>query len=89
MTCAACSARVQRQLEQTPGVERASVNLMTSMATVAYDPIRTSPHDLAEVIRRTGYGAEVPAPDRTVEQELSAEAARYEAELGRLRFKVI
>ncbi|MBK6780712.1 MAG: cadmium-translocating P-type ATPase [Gemmatimonadetes bacterium] len=89
MTCAACSARVQRQLEKTPGVARASVNLMTNAATVAYDPARTSPHDLAAVIRDTGYGAELPAPDQTVEEELAAEEARYERELQRLRLKVV
>jgi len=88
MTCAACSTRVQRQLEKTPGVARASVNLMTNAATVAYDPARTSPHDLAEVIRQTGYGAELPPPDQTVEEELAAEEARYDQELRRLRLKV-
>ncbi|HMV31376.1 MAG TPA: heavy metal translocating P-type ATPase [Gemmatimonadales bacterium] len=89
MTCAACSARVQRQLEKTPGVARASVNLMTNAATVAYDPARTSPHDLAAVIRQTGYGAELPPPDQTVEEELAAEEERYEVELRRLRLKVL
>jgi Cu+-exporting ATPase len=38
MTCAACQARVQRVLERTPGVEEASVNLMTNSATIRFDP---------------------------------------------------
>ena len=37
MTCAACQARVQRALTKAPGVERASVNLMTNDASVTYD----------------------------------------------------
>ena len=34
MTCAACSGRVQRQLERSAGVTRANVNIMTGEATV-------------------------------------------------------
>ena len=41
------------------------------------------------MIRDTGYGAELPAPDQTVEEELAAEEARYERELQRLRLKVV
>ena len=34
MTCAACSARLQRKLASLDGVTRANVNLATHMATV-------------------------------------------------------
>ncbi|MFI5235002.1 MAG: heavy metal translocating P-type ATPase [Gemmatimonadales bacterium] len=63
MTCAACSARIQRALEQAPGVARANVNLMTNAATVTFDPAATSIPGLVETIRATGYGAEPPSPD--------------------------
>ena len=59
MTCAACQARVQRALERAPGVKDASVNLLLNSATVAFDPAATSPHTLVEVVRETGYGAEL------------------------------
>ena len=62
MTCAACSGRVQRTLEQSAGVASANVNLMTGAATVAYDPAVTSPGRLVDTIRDTGYGAELPLP---------------------------
>ena len=88
MTCAACSARIQRSLEKSPGVTAATVNLMTNSATVAYDPVRTSPGDLLNVIRETGYGAELPAPDLTIEAELDQEDRERDAELRRLRRKV-
>ena len=65
MTCAACHGRVQRTLSRTPGVDDAAVNLMMGNATVAYDPAATSPDALVETIRQTGYGAELPAPERT------------------------
>ena len=34
MTCAACSARVERALTKVPGVETAAVNLLTGRAEV-------------------------------------------------------
>ncbi len=61
MTCAACSARVQRALESAAGVHEASVNLMTRRAAIGYDPIVTSPNRLVEVVERAGYGARLDA----------------------------
>jgi P-type Cu+ transporter len=60
MTCAACSARVQRTLERVPGVSAANVNLITGSATVDFNPGDTTPEHLVEAIRATGYGAELP-----------------------------
>ena len=37
MTCASCSARLERVLKQVPGVDDASVNLATEAATVSGD----------------------------------------------------
>ncbi len=88
MTCAACSSRVQRALEQSPGVSAASVNLMTNTATISYDPARASPHTLTQVVERTGYGAEIPPPDRSVEAELEEETERRTREITVLRRKV-
>ena len=71
MTCAACQARVQRVLEKTPGVAEASVNLLLNSATVSFDPAVTSPERLVDVVRGTGYGAELPQPS----SDLAAEEA--------------
>ncbi|NIR59654.1 MAG: copper ion binding protein, partial [Gammaproteobacteria bacterium] len=43
MTCAACSARVERALQRLPGVVEAGVNLATERATVRYAPASASP----------------------------------------------
>lgn len=55
MTCANCSARVDRKLNKLPGVVSASVNLATERATVRYFPDALSTDDIAATIRRTGY----------------------------------
>src|SRR5512133_1599939 len=73
MTCAACSSRVQRMLERAEGVTSANVNLMTSAATVAYDPSVTSPERLVETIRGTGYGAKLPLPEESCESLLDVQ----------------
>jgi P-type Cu+ transporter len=57
MTCAACAARIERNLNQLEGVE-ASVNLATEKAILRF-PETTSVGVLLDRIRDTGYDAEV------------------------------
>ena len=72
MTCAACSARIQRTLEKQPGVADANVNLMMKTATVRFDPGAVSPEQLVDAIRETGYGAELASPDQSAFEEQEA-----------------
>jgi Cu+-exporting ATPase len=54
MSCASCSARVERALGALPGVH-ASVNLATERASVDYDPARTSAQQLLASVVDAGY----------------------------------
>ena len=69
MVCAACQAHVQHALDETPGVAKAAVNLMTGQAVVAFDPQTVSPQKLVESIRDTGYEASLPRPGRSAIEE--------------------
>jgi Cu+-exporting ATPase len=89
MTCAACQARVQRTLARQPGVQDAAVNLMTRTATVTYAPDATSPSALVEAIRSTGYGADLPVPNRTALEEQEAQDRAYADEFHELKRKAI
>ena len=89
MTCAACQGRVQRTLEQTPGVLDAAVNLMTGTATVTYDPATISPDALVGTVRDTGYGAELPVASRTAAEEQVAHDMAQEGEYQELRRKAV
>ena len=89
MTCAACQSRVQRTLQQQSGVRDATVNLMMGTATVTYDPATVSPATLAAAIRETGYGAEIPAVERSAFEEQEARDAATAAEFVELRRKAI
>jgi Cu+-exporting ATPase len=65
MTCASCSARIEKKLGRLDGVD-AVVNLATEKATVRYAaPVTVDL--LLSTVRATGYGAEVveaaPAPE--------------------------
>ena len=89
MTCAACSARVQRALGRVPGVSAANVNLMTGSATVEFDTETVAPEQLVEAIRATGYGAELPSPDESLEEVLQDRDEVHAEELRVLRRKVV
>jgi Cu+-exporting ATPase len=89
MTCAACSARVQRALEKQPGVEDANVNLMMKTATVRFDPDAMSPERLVEAIRQTGYGAELAPPDQTAFEEQEARDRAQDEEFQELKTRAI
>lgn len=65
MTCAACSAAVERTLGRTPGVLEVSVSLATEEARVRWDPSRTSAEALAERVDRAGYRLELPVSVKT------------------------
>ena len=59
MTCASCSARIEKKLGRLEGVD-AVVNLATEKATVRFaEPVTVE--DLLSTVRATGYGAEVVA----------------------------
>jgi P-type Cu+ transporter len=58
MTCAACAARIEKNLNQLDGVE-ASVNLATDKATVRFDEGRLAVENLIQRIRESGYDAQL------------------------------
>ncbi len=89
MTCAACQARVQRTLQKQPGVVDAGVNLMMRDATVRYLPTATSPEQLIEAIRGTGYSAELPPAEQSAFDEQQARDEAQQHELVELRRKAI
>ena len=89
MTCAACQARVQRTLQQQPGVVDATVNLMMNNATVAYDPTGVTPEQLVAAIRGTGYGATLARPDLTALEEQARSDAASDEEFALLRNKAV
>ena len=59
MSCAACSARVQRSMEKLEGVEQVNVNLLAGSMELRYDETRLTDLDVIAAVEAAGYGAEV------------------------------
>ena len=65
MTCASCVNRIERFLNKTPGVEGASVNLATEVATIRYLPDIAATSDLVGAIEAAGYEVKPQAASAT------------------------
>jgi Cu+-exporting ATPase len=59
MTCAACSARIEKGLNKLDGVIKANVNLALEKATVEYNPGVIGKADIIKKVEALGYGASV------------------------------
>ena len=57
MTCSACSAHVEKAVRAVPGVDTASVSLLTNSMTVQYDPAQTGDDAICAAVQKAGYGA--------------------------------
>ena len=55
MACAACSAAVERSLQNLDGIISAAVNLAAETALIEYDPERLNLADLEKAIKDAGY----------------------------------
>jgi cation-transporting ATPase V/Cu+-exporting ATPase len=85
MSCGSCAARVQRALDDQPGVSEALVNYATARASVELDPRLLDAEQLVAVVRRAGYDA-APVAAGAREQahafeQLEREEAREQAGL--------
>ena len=57
MTCAACSAHVEKAISRLSGVQSAPVNLMLGSMTVTYDEKAVTEGDIIAAVKAAGYGA--------------------------------
>ena len=90
MTCAACSARVEKMLSRVEGVRKAEVNLALERASVEIDGA-VAPQALIAAVEKAGYGAEMRPTDegeRRAADEKREDARRREERLTLWRFIV-
>lgn len=57
MTCAACSAHVEKAVSRLSGVQSAPVNLMLGSMTVTYNEKAVTESDIIAAVKAAGYGA--------------------------------
>src|SRR5580704_4530178 len=80
MTCAACARTVELQLAHSPGVEKASVNFATRIASVSFDPAQTGVEKLVAAVQEVGY--EVPEQPREMADAEEARTLRKHLIVG-------
>ena len=81
MTCAACAARIEKQLNKLPGIE-ATVNFASEKAHVRYVPGLSDAGRLVAAVVKTGYTATVSDNDTRAEEK-ARKLAVYHEELRR------
>lgn len=84
MSCAACAARVEKQLGSLEGVHSAAVNLASERASVEYDSEKIKTSDLIKAVEAIGYKAE-----RAEELSVDREKEQREKEIRRLRLELV
>lgn len=57
MTCSACSARIEKNINKTDGVIEANVNLLNNSMMIKYDDSMVNESDIIKVVQDTGYNA--------------------------------
>ena len=88
MTCASCSARVERTLRKLPGVSEARVNLASEQATVIYAPDRVDYERMKGAIEAAGYGV-IETSGATLAEAEDIEAAARARELAQRRRRLV
>ncbi|HOT99975.1 MAG TPA: heavy metal translocating P-type ATPase [Anaerolineaceae bacterium] len=84
MTCASCSATVERVVSKLRGVQSANVNLAAETLTFDYDPAEISLQQVVSAVAEAGYQAILPV-DNTIEEELDRKKAHKAKRLQNLQ----
>ncbi len=85
MSCAACSARLQKRLDALDGVLRANVNLGLARAQVEFVPAQVTPADITKRVEKTGFRVPHSHVEFKIEGvESAADAAGLEERLSGL-----
>ncbi|MDP4181430.1 MAG: heavy metal translocating P-type ATPase [Bacillota bacterium] len=84
MTCAACSARIEKKLSKTDGVLKASVNLATEKGSFDYDRSKIKASDIIKTVESLGYEAQ-----RVEEADKNAQNEYKDREIRKLKISLI
>lgn len=93
MTCAACSARVEKAVGRLPGVDKIAVNLLKNSMVVEYDEAALDTQKIIGAVTEAGYGASLKeaAQQGKAAKAMQASAndiARQEYEAVKKRLKL-
>jgi len=87
MSCAACSAKVERVVGKLDGVENVSVNLLTNSMHVEYKEDKLSSNDIIKNIADAGYGASLATDSKQKKEEKSIKKTNDDA-IASMKFRL-
>ena len=88
MTCAACSAHVEKSVRKLEGVAEVAVNLLGNNMTVDYDEKALSPQQIIQAVEQGGYGAYLPQTKGGGAPQQSA-VEQAQAEIKQMKFRLV
>lgn len=86
MTCAACSAHVEKAVCKVAGVDGVNVNLLGNSMVVDYDEGATDAGQIIHAVEEAGYGASLPAAKGATAQPKQVNMMEEEAAGMKRRF---
>ncbi len=89
MSCAACSARVDKAVRGTDGVKDVSVNLLKNSMTVEFDEGATDEKRIIESVEKAGYGASCKTESKSKAPERKNEDEKRNKEYETMRKRLI
>ena len=89
MSCAACSARIEKVVGKLEGVNTVNVNLLMNNMTVDFDENSLSNEQIIQTVIDTGYGASLPVEDSSLQQEPQKTADPAAEELAGMKTRLI
>lgn len=96
MTCAACSARVEKAVGRLPGVDKIAVNLLKNIMVVEYDETALDTQKIIGAVTEAGYGASLKEAAQQGKASKSMQASandiarqEYEAVKKRLKLSLV
>ena len=84
MSCAACSARVEKAVKAVEGVESCSVNLLTNSMEVSGD---ASDGDIIKAVKNAGYGASLKTEEKKSADE--NDELSFDSEIRTLKTRLV
>ena len=86
MTCAACSAHVEKAVCKVAGVDQVNVNLLGNSMVVEYNEEATDARQIIHAVEEAGYGAALPESRKQAAQPRQVNGMEEEAAGMKRRF---
>ncbi len=85
MTCASCTAAIERKLSKQDGISKIVVNLATETAQIVYNPEKVRLSEIKQQITKLGYTPK----EIEVKRNIDADKLKKENEIKKMKHKLI